>query len=262
MASAQANPAVTMTWKVRDEASPALRNMGSAMDEADRKADNLSQGMDQLSQSTTTAETRSSSLFQSFAANSGQFIIAGAAIASASAALGQLGTAIGIIPEHMQQTVSNTIAAVGAIASLAGALGTLVPVIRSIALAERARAVASAIALAFSNPFFALAGLAAAAVVGVGAAALASKFLQTPPGTQRQIPGSSTESQLAMVHGGEIISRPASPTQALSGAIGGGGATTVLNVGVLVADENGLRELERRLGRIRLEERRTRGTEA
>ncbi len=254
-AAGGANPSSVMTFRLRDELSPGLNSIGTALDSTDAKADNLSAGFQQLGASATTAEQAGGSMFNTFSRNSGNMIIAGAAIASAGSAIAQLGTSIGLIPERMQKTVSNTVAAAGAIAALAGAFGTLIPLIINLARAEKIRAVASAVALAFSNPFLALGALAIAAAVGVGAAALIGSF-QTSAGQQRQIPGSTTTSQLALVHGGEVISRPEGGG-AVAGGGNGGGVT--LNVGVLVADEGGLRELERRMGRVRNEERRTRG---
>lgn len=254
-AAGGANPSSVMTFRLRDELSPGLSQIGTALDTTDAKADNLSAGFQQLSASTAQAEQSGAGFFNTFQRSSGSMIIAGAAIASAGASIAQLGTSIGLIPERMQKTVSNTVAAAGAVAALAGAFGTLIPLIINLARAEKVRAIASAVALAFSNPFLALGALAIAAAVGIGAAALIGSF-QTSAGQRRQIPGSTTTAQLALVHGGEIIGRPDTNGNGVSRI---NEAQSVINVGILVADENGIRELERRLGRVRQEGRRTRG---
>jgi len=257
-AAGGANPSSVMTFRIRDELSPGLTNIGAVLGATDQKADQLASGFQGLASSTLQAERAGAGFFNTFSRNSGNMIIAGAAIASAGASIAQLGTSIGLIPERMQKTVSNTVAAAGAVAALAGAFGTLIPILNKVKLAELGRAAASAVALVFANPLLAIGAFALAASIGIGVIALGKSF-QTSAGQQRQVPGSTTTSQLAIVHGGEVIGRPDASGNIGGGGRGGGGNTTI-NIGVLVGDESSLRELERRLGRVRLEERRTRGT--
>lgn len=225
---AQANPSVVLAFRVRDETSAPLQNIENNLKDVGTEVNNTSFSMAQAGQS---------------------FVLFGAGLAASAGGLASLAESMGLIPETMQDTVRNVVTAVGAIAALAGGLAQLIPVIRAVAAAERTRAIASAFATALSGPV-GIALLAAGLAAAVGAAVVISQF-QVSPGQQRTVSGAFNEAKLAIVHGGETISR-----QPISGT---GGGDVIIQAGIIVADEIGLRELERRLSRIRGEERRTRG---
>lgn len=212
------DPSVLLGFRVRDAATPELNRLQGEMQETKRDADRMG---------------------QSFSDNGARIATLGAAIVGVAGQFSQLAVQLGIIPEQMQQTTTTIIQSVGAFTALIGVIAELNRI-------QRIHIILTAISRALLTPIGAVTVLAALGV-GALAAAAVSRFSQTAPGQFQVVPGTSTETTLARVHGGEVIGRPLGPTGSTPG--GGGNVTVNVSAGAFVGTQADADKFALMLGR-------------
>lgn len=213
------DPSVVLGFRVRDAATPELQNIERQMESTERQTQEMG---------------------QSFSVSAALLATLGSAIVTASGQMAQLAVQFGIIPEEMERTVQTGIQMLGVLASLAG-------VIEQLNRVQRINIILTSISRALMSPI-GIATVLAALGVGAIAAAAVSRFSQTAPGQFQVVPGTSTETSLARVHGGEVIGRMPGPAGRTPGD-GGGGLTVNVQAGAFVGSESDADKFARMVGR-------------
>ncbi len=238
MASAS-SPEVVLLFKLRDEMSSQLAVVNARLDQTEQSANR-----------TGRAFSRNSDSLASYSRN---LLIFGATALTVASSVARLAGQFGFLNAQQEQQLTTVISTIGALSALAGALGRLIPIVIALARSQRTLAAAQAIVQAFSGP----AGwviLAASIAAGVAAVAAINSMSshQMGVGQSYQVPGPTTQGVLAMVHGGETVSR--------GGGSGGGDAGITVNLtGNFMGNEAEARGFARQIARILREENRTRG---
>jgi len=231
-----ANPEVVLLFRLRDEMSAQLAVVNQRLDQTERVANRTDQSF-RRNTDTMAGYSRTLLLF-------------GATALSVASSVARLGNQMGLLNDEQEKTVSTIISTVGALSALAGGLARMIPLILAIARAERTRAIISAMGSVAGVPIVGVAlAIAAGATIGAIIAGVMSHQMGT--GQRQQIPGTSTQGMLAMVHGGEVISRPREG--------GAGGNTTVNLTGPFMGNESEARSFAKRIGRYLQEEKRIGG---
>lgn len=232
-----ASPEVVLLFRLRDEMSAGLAQVNQRLDQTQRSAERSGQ-----------AFRRGKDDLANYSRN---LLLFGATALTVAASIARLGAQFGLLNEEQEKNVTTIISTIGALSALAGGLARLIPLIIAIARAERTRAIVSAFASTATIPVvgvalaFVAAGLAAAYLSGI----IGSHQMGT--GQRHQVPGATTQGRLAMVHGGETISRPSS---------GGGGGDNTINLvvnGSLMGSETEARNFAKKIGRYLQEGNRT-----
>lgn len=229
------SPEVVLLFRLRDEISEKLDAINTKLDkqaEAHKKVKEA-------------AEQHKNSL----ASYSRTLLLFGATALTVASSVARLGAQFGFLNEEQEKNVTTIISTVGALSALAGGLARMIPLILAVARAERTRAIIAAMGSVAGIPIVGVAlAIAAGAIIGGAIAAVMSHQMGT--GQQHRIPGPSTQGVLAMVHGGETISR---------GSSGGDSNTTVNLTGPFMGSESEARGFARKIGRYLQEERRIGG---
>lgn len=231
-----ANPEVVLLFRLRDEMSAQLAQVNQRLEDTQRTGDRTNQI---FTRNTATLAGYSRTL-----------LLFGATALTVASSVARLGAQFGFLNEEQEKNVTTIISTVGALSALAGGLARMIPLILAVARAERTRAIISAMGSVAGIPIVGVA-LAIAAGAAVGAVIAGVMSHQMGPGQQHQIPGSGAQGRLALVHGGEVISRPS--------AEGQGGSTVITLSGIFTGNETEFRALGRKLGRYLQEERRIGG---
>lgn len=260
------NPEVVLLFRLRDEISSQLAVVNQRLDATERAGNRANQSF-RRNNDTLANTSRTLLLF-------------GATLLTTAAAVARLGVNLGLLDEEQEKQLTKWISIIGAVSAVAGGIGRMIPQVLRLtedlklmnlqftgilAIAGAFLAVAAAVTVATvafnkldrsASPESNLRNLnwmnAALGPIGglIGGAKLAFSH-QMGTGQEQRIPGPTTQGVLAMVHGGETISRGSSS--------GGGSATTVNLTGPFMGNESEARNFARKIGRYLQEERRIGG---
>ena len=236
------NASVVLTFTTRDNASPGIQRIGANL---------------------TRLQSTAAGVGKVFAQNSTAFIGAGLALATAGAQVAQLGVKFGLLNAKQGEILGTSLQVAGVFFTMTGALAQVVATATGLGLTM---AVLGSTLIAFLPVALAVAVAIAAIVTGL-------QLLRDPtkPTTLEQLTGiklgggAGPGRTRADAFFGLTPPEGAKPLfsgrgkPAFQGGIFGDKQPVVINAGVLVADETGLRELEPRLRNVRGEEQRTRG---
>jgi len=256
--AANTDASVALTFTTRDQASPGIQRIGGNL---------------------TRLQSTAAGVGKVFSQNSTAFLSAGLALATAGGQIAQLGVRFGILNEEQGEILGTTLQVTGVVLSLVTAVASM-----SIAFGAAGITIgAIGGALAAMLPIILAVGFAAAAT-GIAIAVLFKTITEGPTAGGKIVQGLL-----------ERVGVPEGPAEFISGGAGerlrgqfernrgnfrgrglqnqsfqrnpfGGddnngraGDTIVIQAGTIVADEGGMRELEKRLRQIRKEDERTRG---
>ena len=252
---------VALTFTTRDQASPGIQRLGGNL---------------------TRLQANAAGVGKAFTQNSTAFIGAGLALATAGAQVAQLGVKFGLFDEETGKTLGTVLQVTGVFFTMAGAIGQTIAVVAGFGIGI------GGITAAFIS-FLPIALTVLAVLTAIAAIVTLGQILGDPtaPTTFEKVtgidvlrtkqPAGTRSRQLAP---GEVgfgedffgaaggvardIGRQARSVflgqtggQPRIGEGGAGGVT--INAGTIIADEGGMRDLEKRFRQIRKEDERTRG---
>jgi hypothetical protein len=222
---------VVFLFRLRDELTAGLARIEKKLDDVDNK----------------NKETKNSTAV--YARN---LLLLGSTLLMVSGNVARLAKNMGLLSEEQAESLDTWLATIGTLAAVAGGIARLIPIIRALAAAEKTRAVYTAIAnvIATRGAALLLVGAAAAAGAGLLVAMNQMESHQMGLGQRHMIPGPSSQGRLAMLHGGETVSR-------------GGGGGTVVNLtvnGPMMGNPAEERQFAQQIGRLLTDSNRIRGT--
>jgi hypothetical protein len=217
-----------------------------------RLRDELTSGLQRIEDKLTDVNRTSQRGTQNWAGYSRQLLLLGGTLLMVSGNVARLARNMGLLSDEQAESLDTWLATIGTLAAVAGGIARLIPIIRALAAAERTRAIATAIANVITSPkaiaTIALA-LAAGAVVGASMKQMIESH-QMGAGQRHMVPGPSSQGRMAMLHGGETVSRG-----------GGGGAVVNLTInGPMMGNAAEATLFARQIGRLLRDDNRTRGT--
>ena len=232
------NASVVLTFTTRDNASPGIQRIGANL---------------------TRLQSTAAGVGKVFAQNSTAFIGAGLALATAGAQVAQLGVKFGLLNEKQGEILGTSLQVAGVFFTMTGAIAQVIATATgmglTLAIITGSLAAMAATVLFLVSTFAAL-GAIITSIQGIfdpSKPLLIERIL--PESIQRLVPGGGSEARARSAGRGAniggLINRATEPNVA--------GNSVILNIGTMIADEFGLRELERRLRNVRGEEQRTRG---
>ena len=232
MTLANTDSSVTLTFRVREQVTPALSRMEAGLGRVGNAA--LASG-------------------KALGQNSLQLVALGGALIGSAGVLSDLAVRYGLLDEAQGAAAQTFISTIGAISGIAGALaglGTFLAV-----LAPQLGVTAGA-----------LATIGSVAVVAAGAVASLVTVMQILSGQETTLE-KFTNVNLGQTNRagrlGNLVSQATPSGVAAGGSRFGGregpGTQVIINLGNLIADETGLRDFTKRIGRILQEESRIGG---
>ena len=226
------NASVVLTFTTRDNASPGIQRIGANL---------------------TRLQSTAAGVGKVFTQNATAFIGAGLALATAGTQVAQLGVKFGLLDEKQGEILGTSLQVAGVFFTMSGAIAQVIATLggMGISIGVLAASLGGLITLL-------IAAAAAIVVLELSARKIEDRFgIDVSRGggpfadiIQGRVPGAGQPTgQESFL--GKTISQVTAPNAA--------GGSVILNVGTLIADEFGLRELQRRLRGLSGEEKRTRG---
>ena len=218
-----------------------------------RLRDELTAGLQRIEDKLDDVNKKNKDIKNSTAVYSRNLLLLGSTLLMVSGNVARLAKNMGLLSDEQAESLDTWLATVGTLAAVAGGVARLIPIIRALAAAEKTRAVYTAIAnvIATRGAALLLVGAAAAAGAGLLVAMNRMESHQMGQGQRHVIPGSSSQGRLAMLHGGETVSR------------GGDSGGTVVNLtvnGPMMGNPAEARQFAQQIARLLRDDNRVRGT--